>query len=455
MRIGLIDPGEKKLTASFPSLGLGYLASVLRSNGFEVCILDVAVSNNKEADCFLDQPFDLVGISTTSATYESTLNVARKVKEKHPDTQIVLGGPHVGIALSETLEKSPAVDYAIYGEGENSLLELTRLIQTGNHPIDQLTKINGLIFRNQEGSIVVNEPAELIQNIDSLPFPAWDLFPMKRYDQHVLLTSRGCPFNCSFCAISKLWGKNWRARSVDGILDEISWLIANYGKKQFYIADDNFTLDNERILSFCEKVQPLKIQWFCQGVRADRVTETMLKKMKEAGCTGIAIGVESANPAMLRNINKGESVDDIKKAVTMIKDAGINFHGLFMIGNIGDTFETVKESIDFAVDQGFTTFDFYLALPYPRTQLWDYVEKTGHWIIRDYTKFSHFSNQPVFDTPEFSVDERKKAFQLALRASKEAKKKYYSKMVKQAFRGNFRMVTRYRVRELFRFLIGV
>ncbi len=455
MKVGLIDPGEKKLTAPFPSLGLGYLASVLRNNGFEVRVLDVAVSNKREVDCFIDQRFDLVGISATSATYENALKIAQKIRGKHADTKIVLGGPHVGIALKETLEKASDADFAVYGEGENSLLELARLIEMGSLSADQLAAIHGLIYRNPEGATVINEPAELIENIDSVPFPAWDLFPMKRYAQHVLLTSRGCPFNCSFCAISKLWGRHWRARSVDNIVDEITWLISNYGKKQFYIADDNFTIDNNRIESFCEKVQPLKIQWFCQGVRADRVTGKMLKKMKDAGCTGIALGVESANPQMLRNINKGESVDDIKKAVAMIKDAGINVHGLFMIGNIGDTFEAVKESVDFAVCQGFTTFDFYLALPYPRTQLWDYVEKSGHWIMKDYTKFNHFSDQPVFETAEFSVDERKKAYQMALQASKEAKKKYYSKMLKQALRGNVRIITKYRIRELFKFFIGV
>lgn len=455
MRAGLIDPGDKKLTASFPSSGLGYIASVLRNNGIDVHILDVAVSNNKEVDYFLYQGFHLVGISATSATYDRALMIAKKVKEKNPVTKIVLGGPHVGIALKEVLEKSSVIDYAIYGEGEYSLLELARTLETGNHSTDQLANIRGLIYRNHEASIVINEPAELIQNLDSLPFPAWDLFPMKRYDQHVLLTSRGCPFNCSFCAISKLWGRHWRARSVDSIVNEITWVVSTFGKRQFYIADDNFTLDINRIESFCDKVLPLKIRWFCQGVRADRVTEVMLKKMRDAGCTGIALGVESANPVVLRNINKGESVEDIKKAVTMIKDVGINLHGLFMIGNIGDTFETVKESVDFAVNQDFTTFDFYLALPYPRTELWNYVEKCGRWINREYTEFNHFSDRPVFETPEFSVDERIKAYQMALQASKEAKKKYYSKMLKRALRGDFGMITKYRIRQLFNFLVGV
>jgi len=453
MRVGLIDPGSKELTASFPHVGLGYIASVLRSNGVSVKILDVAVSNRREVDDFLNQSFNLVGITTTSATYDKALKIADEVKVRNPTTKVVLGGPHIGIAMEKSLDRSSVIDYAVYGEGEYTLLELVRLLETGNHSTEKLQRICGLIFRDE--SIVLTEPRPWIRNLDSLPFPAWDLFPIERYDQHVLLTSRGCPFNCSFCAVPILWGRHWRARSVSNVVDEVRWVISTFGKKPFYIADDNFTMDTDRIESFCDEIRSLNIQWFCQGVRAERVTKAMLKKMKDAGCIGIALGVESADPMVLKNIDKGETVEDIEKAVTMIRDTDINIHGLFMIGNIGDTYNTIKKSIDFAINQSFTTFDFYLALPYPQTKLWNYVEESGRWINKDYTKFNHFSNMPVFETPEFPAEERMKAYQLALCASRKAKRKYYFNSLKRAICGDFRLITKYRIKQFFKFLVGV
>lgn len=457
MKVGLIDPGSKELTASFPHLGLGYIASFLRKNSVDVCILDISISRGKEIEDFLNQNLDLVGITTTSATYDAAVKIASKVKAetRNRNTKVVFGGPHVGIASEESLIRSSVIDYAVYGEGEYTIVELTQLLNDVADPApNKLQKIRGLIFRKGK-SIVVNKPRPWIKNVDSLPFPAWDLFPMHRYDQHVLLTSRGCPYNCSFCAVPVLWGRHWRPRSVNNVIDEIEWVVSAFGKKPLYISDDNFTLDTQRVESFCEMVRQLDIEWFCQGVRADRVTEIMLRKMKEAGCFGIALGVESANPRVLKNIDKGESVEDIVNAVNMIKRVGINVHGLFMIGNIGDTYDTVRESIDFAIGQNFTTFDFYLALPYPKTRLWEYIEKNGWWINRDYTRFDHFSNRPVFETSEFSARERMKVYRLALRASRKAKKKYYLNTLKHVLRGDLKLITKYRIKQFFKFLARV
>jgi radical SAM superfamily enzyme YgiQ (UPF0313 family) len=191
----------------------------------------------------------------------------------------------------------------------------------------------------------------------------------------------------------------------------------NWIEKPFSIIDDSFNVIPKRIEEFCGMIleRGMNIQWFSAGFRADKVSLTMAKKMKDAGCIGVSIGIESANNEILRRIEKKETIEDIEQSCQNLTQAEIPIQAQFMIGNPGDTLETIKESIEFAKRQKFANAAFYLALPYPKTELWNYVKEHGRFLKEDYTQFHHFSNEPVFETPEFSAAERARAYEYGRR----------------------------------------
>jgi anaerobic magnesium-protoporphyrin IX monomethyl ester cyclase len=420
MKIGLIDPGSKKVMAneSFPHLGFAFIAAVLEDCGHKIEILDASLGGEKEFQRFLNDGYDLIGLSATSFTFNQVLEIARKIKAINRDIIIVIGGSHVSIAMRATLD-SPHVDYAVYGEGELTMLELTELLEKSREPkLEDLTAIKGLIFRDGDKT-VVNPKRPRIDSLDKLPFPAFHLFDMEKYGIYPLLTSRGCPFGCSFCAIKAIWGTAWRFRGSENIVQEIDYARKRFhwGKKPFSIIDDSFNVDPDRVMHFCELVikRGMNMQWFCWGFRADRVSLALALKMKEAGCIGVSVGIESASNEVLKKIGKKETLEEISRGCQNLARAGIPVDAQFMIGNIGDTFETVKKSIEFAKKHRFSKVAFYLALPYPRTVLWDYAKEKGKFLQENYTQFHHFCSQPVFETPEFSASERTKAYALGRR----------------------------------------
>lgn len=420
MKIGLIDPGYKKtlFNESFPYLGLGYIAAMLENHGHQVEILDVDLVGKKGTYHFLRNGFDLFGISATSFTISKALQIAEQIKAINGDNIIVLGGPHVSIMMESVL-KPPHIDYAIYGEGEFTMLELTNLLEKATKPKpEDLSVIKGLIFRDGKQTIV-NSKRPRIYNLDDLPFPAFHLFDMEKYTIYPILTSRGCPFGCAFCSIKPIWGTAWRCRSPENIAQEIDYALQKFkwGKRLFNIIDDSFNVDPERVMHFCKLIldRGVRIKWFAWGIRADRVSLNLALTMKEAGCIAVSVGIESANNEVLKKMGKKETLEEIIRGCQNLFQAGIPISATFMIGNIGDTFETVKESLKFARSQLFFNIFFYLALPYPKTELWDYVKEKGRFLYEDFTHFHHFSNEPIFETPEFLAVERAKAYALSRR----------------------------------------
>jgi len=422
MKIGLIDPGSKKLifNENFPHPGIAYVAAILEERGYQVETLDVNLAGERGTDQFLKEDYDLIGLSVTSFTFSQVLEMARRIKAISGNTIIVIGGPHVPIGMESTLD-SPHVDYAIYGEGEFTMLELTELLEKTRQPkIENLLAIRGLIFKDGSRRIV-NLQRPRIDNLDGLPFPAFQLFDMDQYGTYPLLTSRGCPFGCMFCSIKAIWGKAWHFRSAENILLEIDYARQRFRweSKPFNIIDDSFNVDPDRVRRFCELIieRGVDIRWFSSGFRADRVSADLALRMKEAGCLGVSVGIESANNEILRSIKKKTTIEEITRGCQNLARVGISVQAQFMIGNPGDTFETVKESIEYARRQNFSSVAFYLALPYPKTELWDYVKERGTFLKEDYTQFHHFSNEPVFETPEFPARQREKAYVLGRKLS--------------------------------------
>jgi anaerobic magnesium-protoporphyrin IX monomethyl ester cyclase len=440
VKIGLVDPRTGELAEeSFPHLGIGYLGSRVAEIASSVRILDRRVAGQAEQTSFLQERFDLVGISAASFTFEDAIDFARKVKTYSPETRVVLGGPHVSVTMQGTFTDD-AVDFAVYGEGEETFPELVRALEHGAP--DLLSSVPGLLYR--EGDRIVHTPPRHPRlGQDEIPFPCFHLFPMETYSTYPLMTSRGCPFRCVYCCCHLLWGKKPRFRSPEHIVREIRHARERFSweHKEFVILDDTFNLQPARVEAFCDLLirERMNIRYHVWGFRADLAPLPMLKKLKASGCDSVSIGIESANEEVLRRIRKGESLAQIVETLRNLKKAGIYPVALFMIGNPGDTLQTARETMAFAKKNRLYLSVFNMALPYPETDLWTYVKKSGTFLRDDFIHFHHYSSEPIFETPDFPAADRIRAYRLARRFERVQRIKFEI-MRKAEFvrRGDFR-----------------
>ena len=411
MKIGLINPNQNLKDAAI-HLGLGYLASYARLHhlDLEFKLLDTRIAKRKDFESFFTQSYDLFAFTASSQVFDEALEMAEKLKQSYPDTPICIGGSHASTEKERCLSNHP-FDFAIYGEGEQTFSELISHFKGQK----TLESISGLIYIDEENQIRINSPRGLISNIDEIPLPAYDLFEMKRYPQHRMTTSRGCPFNCVFCNSYSLWTNKWRKRSAVHLLAEIKFLIKNYGKKTLIFNDDSFNIDAKRVIEFCHLLidSKLDILW-STSIRVDLVTQEMADLMRKSGCYNVSIGIESANNEVLEQMNKNTTKEKIFDGIQILRKSGIDVMGQFMIGNPGDTLESVTESIEFAKTSNLTGVEFYTALPYRDSLLWEFVEEQGKFLTDDepYT-YHNLSPRIIFDTDEFSYEDRLKAIQLA------------------------------------------
>ncbi|MCD4769187.1 MAG: B12-binding domain-containing radical SAM protein [Bacteroidales bacterium] len=412
MDIGLINP-NRGLKYAAVHIGIGYIASYARANhkDLSIKVLDTRVSEEKKTDAFLNTQYDLIGITSSSQVFLEAVEIANRIKKIFPDTPICIGGSHPSTVREESLQDFP-FDYAIFGEGEISFSELIGYLK---NRVD-ISTINGLIYKSASGSIIMNPPREIIKDIDNIPFPAYDLFNMSGYPQHRITTSRGCPFNCVFCNSHSLWTNKWRKRSTENLIEEIKILISRHKRKSFVFNDDSFNIDARRVVNFCNELikQKVNIIW-STSVRVDLITPEMATKMKQSGCYNVSIGVESANNEVLKRMNKKTTKEKISDGINILRNAGIDVMGQFMIGNPGDNLETVKESVEFAKMSNLTGVEFYTALPYKDTLLWEYIKEHGRLLV-DVESYEYHTIVPriIYDTPEFTYNDRLRAIELAV-----------------------------------------
>lgn len=415
MRIGLIDTGDKTF-GKMPHIGLAYLSAVLRQAGHEVDILDLYFAEAEEQQAFFARDFGLVGITCTSFAFVTARQTARAIRQANPGQHIVVGGPHVSVSLGDVLEE-PAFDFAIYAEGEAPMLGLVEALEApGGHSPERLAQVDRLIWR-QDGKTVVNPRGNRVDDLDALPMPDWAVFDNDLYDLYPLSSSRGCPHDCIYCASRAVMGDNrWMPRSPQSLLNELKRNVADWGKRRFVIIDDSFNIQPKRISQFCRLLldENLGMNWGAVGIRADRADPEMLELMRRSGCDYVCVGIESANNAVLANIGKGETIEQIEAGIRTIHAAGIKVCGMFMIGNPGDTLETVRQSIAFARRMDMHMVRFYLALPMPQTRLWDWVNRNGRILSRDYTSVHDYTDVPVFETEDFSRADRTLAYREAM-----------------------------------------
>ena len=335
---------------AFPPLGLGYLAAVLEQNDFEVKIFDCPICEidheklKAEIDSF--QP-TIVGIGSTTPTIESALKSARVAKEVCPDAKVLMGGPHATFADKQILTNEKAVDIIVRGEGEETILELAKQ----SPELQKVSEIKGITFR-KDNQIIQAPNRPFIQNLDALPRPAWKYIPVEKYritgrKLLPIVSSRGCPFQCSFCVASQLFGAPFRARSPKNVLDELEWLRDEYGAEGISFQDDTLTYDRKRTIEICDGIIERKINlpWGC-FTRADKVTKELLVKMHKAHCNEISFGVDAGCQRIRDSFKKGVTTEQCENAIKWTKEAGIFVTMSAILGYPGETKETLQETLD-------------------------------------------------------------------------------------------------------------
>ncbi len=384
-----------------------YAAAVLEKEGLDVELIDCRPFYMTTGDLLkkFDKNVGLAILQTSTPSINQDLETARKIKENFSQVKIALVGPHVSVLDREILEENKFIDFICRGEYEYIVRDLAQ----GKNPKD----ISGLTFRNNK-EIIRNPNRPYIENLDELPFPARHFLAMEVYFEPVfksrntfrLTGSRGCPYQCTFCLWTQtMYGRKVRFRDPKKIVDEIEELINKYGAKGLYFEDDTFTLIPERVIAICDEMikRKIKIPWSCLG-RVDTVTEEMLKKMKQAGCYMIRFGVESSSPEILKQAKKGISLDDIKRALKLTKDAGIETYASYTLGLPGETKQTLEDTIDFAKKLDSDYAQFGIAMPYPGTEFFNEAEKNNWLRTRDWSEYEA-SEISVVEYPNLTAQE--------------------------------------------------
>jgi len=431
MKVLLIAPNYLKVysyvseeaTMIAPPMGLAYIAGHLRDKGVEVQVLDLAAmrsTDELEKKWIKESNADMVAMAATTNTVMLTYDLAKVTKEVLPNAKVVVGGPHPTMEPTKTLEECKDIDYCVISEAEETMLELSR------EKIDK--DILGISYRDDNGNIIVNANRPLIKDLDTLAFPARDLLPqdkywtpgVRRYPYAIMMTSRGCPYSCTFCSNFRTQGKQFRARSPENVLAEIDHLVKEYGVKEINIIDDNFTFLPKRVKEICdgliERNYDLELKTG-NGIRADRVSLPMLKHMKKAGFYLVAYGVESGSERILKKMRKGETKDHIRRAVKWSKQAGLLTEGFFMFGNEGEGKKEMLETIQFSKELDLSIAQLQIYTPVAGSPLFETIKRDGKLFASKWEDFNAFS------VPLFEYEDSR--FDLMMKMQQRAYREYY------------------------------
>lgn len=417
MKILFVNPpyanfeGIKESGGHMMPLNLAYLASYLRSKmECEIKILDAEVlglSYDQIKAAIIKEKPGIIAFTCPTPCMNHVFKIAEMVKQEiNQKCLVVVGGIHPTALPQETMQDEN-IDFAVLGEGEITFYELVKALSSGE---TDFSNINGLAYK-KDGQIIFNPRRILIENLDDIPFPARDLFDLSIYYQAPtkqvsndpagpILTTRGCAFNCTHCISQKVWGRSPRFRSTANVIAEIEECINKYGIKQFNIFDDTFTLIEKRAIEICDEIinRNLGISWVALS-RVNTLSEPLVKKMKAAGCKKISFGLESGSQKILDLMKKQATTGLARQTVEMVNKNGLLVHASFMIGNVGETEETIKETIAFAKSLPLDNVTFFITSPFPGTEIYE-VAKAEGFITKD-TKWEEFA--PLTNTPPILV----------------------------------------------------
>ena len=378
-------------TMQHPVISLASLAGAVKDIcDVRILDLDVEPRNHGEKLAGSIQEFkpNLVGITATTPVFPSLLEIASTIKEIDREIIVVAGGVHSTTRPEEALAHE-AIDIVVVGEADFFIRDF---IQS-----PEPTGLKGAYFK-REGRIIFNGRRDLIDDLDRLPYPAWELYDLKKYRASRLIeryspgglleTSRGCPFSCEFCN-KKIFGTSWRRKSVERVLAEFRFM-KEVGFKEIHIEDDGFTTDLERAKTICRKLIEAKshMPWtLINGIRVDQADEELFGLLKEAGCYQVAFGIESGDDRVLKRIHKGISVSQIERAVELAAKAKLETFGFFLFGLSGETEESMIRTIDLARRLPLTIAKFGITTPYPGTPLFEHLESQGKILNKNWRDY--------------------------------------------------------------------
>ncbi len=440
MRIILASP-EAKVWSSRKHipLGLGYLAAVLREAGHDVIIYDAAIED-EPVTWYIDKaaaegkPYTFIGITATTPLINDAWEMAATAKQRGLIT--ILGGPHLTIMPGESLgPEHPYVDYTFRGEAEHGIVEFADALTKGEKPEDR--DIPGLNYR-RDGEVFISPISPIIEDLDSLPFPAHDLFKIDRYtnlqpltdglDPHArsftILTSRGCPYQCTFCS-KPVTGNTWRGRSVENVVEEWRWLVEDLHATEIGVTDDIWNLKLPRAKELCRQLIARglnNVPWITvHGMKVNHADPELFHLMKAAGAKRVGFGVENGDPWMLRNvIRKGQTLDQVRNAFRWAKAAGLQTMGFFIFGMPRDTEESMEKTIRLALELDPDLANFMLAAPFPGTKMWDMIEEEGNVFADEWRDLAIHDAKARFTINDDSYDP-----DLVLKKWRQAYRRFY------------------------------
>ncbi len=404
---------------------LSYATALLEREGYS-CLLIDGVAERIQEDAYIEraavfQP-DVAIIEVSTASLETDLRQVQKLKDRCPNTQIVFCGIHLDMYRPNFLNEQPLVDYVLKGEYDLAALKLVQTLDNGG----DLSTVPNLVYRSLSGEGVENERGEVIMDLDTLPWPSRQHLPMLNYydlpggipgPSLQMWSSRGCPFKCIFCAWPQImYGNNkYRTRSSVDVVDEIEAMVKQYGFRSFYFDDDTFNIGKKRLLELCEEInkRDLNLPWAAMS-RADTTDRETLKALKDAGLMAIKYGVESGSQELVDAADKNLNLEEVEEAVRYTRELGINQHLTFSFGLPGETWETVRKTIDFAKRLNPETVQFSLMTPFPGSRFYKMLEEDGKLISKDWSQYDG-GTQSVVCTEELNGADLEKALKMAYR----------------------------------------
>ncbi len=419
---GLDEREARKSIASFPPLGILYLASVLKERGVEVSVLDQpakGLTTDETVNWVEKEKPDILGFSTFSSSGRTAAWISSKVKEKNPNILVVLGNHYATFNSKRILRKYPSVDIIVRGEGENTVVDLVNSMQNE----DNLKKVSGITFRYNK-NIISTHDRPLIRDLDSLPFPDRKLIDVdyhsfiaganiapKKFTS--IVSSRGCVYRCRFCSCTSFARNKWRPRSIGNILEELHFL-ASEGYKQFVFVDDSFTLNQKRVVKLCREIRKERIEmdWICEG-RVNNCSFEMLREIAKAGCKVLYLGIESANQRILDYYDKQITPQQSKDTVKAARKAEIDvIVGSFIVGAPDETKEEIQNTIEFAKRIPIDFPQFNILGVFPGTDLWNDLENKGFLDEREDYWETGIAVSQIYPTP-VTLDECKQMIKQA------------------------------------------
>lgn len=382
-----------------PPLGLCYIAAYLEKYNYDVKIIDGQLISFKDTLKIIEkkQP-DIIGIGTTTPSFPNAVKLALDIKRISLDTIVAIGGNHITKLVNETLQFD-CFDVGVLGEAEMTFLELVKSIE--KYGKNRLIDVKGIAFREND-KITITEKGGFIKNLDELPFPARHLIAppskyhptpasFKRLPHADVITSRGCPYTCSFCD-NGVFGPSYRERSPENVIEELELLRDKYGVRDVKFFDDVFTLNKKRLYKICDliKERSIDMPWACL-TRVDLVDKETLIKMKKARCWQVLFGIESGDQRILDLVGKRTTVDKNRKAVELAHEAGLSVRADYLFGVPGDDIESMKKTLDFAIKLNTFTAHFLKFTPYPGNEIYEKLVKSGYKFdfLKNCTQIDH------------------------------------------------------------------